>query len=545
MGNRKSSTKEFDPGTLQWPTYDDNVYDDSSGGADDGGVSGMVERREKLKMATREFWFADEDEGGIPVTIVAGALGAGKTTLMERVVKGVRGLKLGVIINDFATLNVDYLNIQSNVNESDVSADVQELSNGCICCSLSEGFEDSVHALLVDAKGTGRVEYIVVETSGVTDAAAMVSWLQADSGKMAGVRLENVVFVVDADVAMQSDSAGLKEQLKCADVVVLNKMDLIRCSEDAEALERRVASCVGDEAETRIIRATACDVPVTSVLSVDEIKPEREAFGRIQQGSERAAGIKHIVRPTSLQSMPHHHQSRAEHGSNEMNHEFASTVWRSSVRLDPVQFQRALSCCKTLRRVKGSIRFKRESTFSDPRIAFQISGKCRFDVSLSTNTLLPAGSHLVIIAETQAQVDAFSSSLDKCKCSNEIEASATRTSDWEWLSHDSRFDVVEQRGGFVYFALTGKREFGMSDEALRKQYAIYPDVVQRAFATKLNFLSSDLLAIADEHAPGVFACGVALNGYTKEPAAQELFAKAAEAVFTSHYQPVMHCRCGA
>jgi len=113
----------------------------------------------------------------VPVTIITGFLGSGKTTLVNHIVANQRGLRTGVIVNDFSDLNIDA--------ELIVRADntVMELSNGCICCSLNGEFIDAVFRVLGDDRA---LDYLVVETTGVGDSAAACAHIPAFGAARSG-----------------------------------------------------------------------------------------------------------------------------------------------------------------------------------------------------------------------------------------------------------------------------------------------------------------------------------------------------------------------
>ena len=125
MGLRASKREDASDGfNIPWPDYnDDDTCSFRNEGADSSedalmpssGQLGMVQRREDMASAIANASGSGSATSDIPITIVAGALGAGKTTLMERIVGRIQGLKLGVIVNDYASLNVDYIKVKDSV----------------------------------------------------------------------------------------------------------------------------------------------------------------------------------------------------------------------------------------------------------------------------------------------------------------------------------------------------------------------------------------------------------------------------------------------
>ena len=158
------------------------------------------------------------DEPSIGVTVLTGFLGAGKTTILRRLLEGAHGLRLGVIVNDVGGLNVDAELVAS------VSPDRVDLSNGCACCALVDDLATTLGELVADEAH----DALVIEASGAADPIALA---QAASG-VSGCRLDGVVAVVDA-VAVRDQQSDprvahlLRRQIEAAHVVVLSKTDLV------------------------------------------------------------------------------------------------------------------------------------------------------------------------------------------------------------------------------------------------------------------------------------------------------------------------------
>lgn len=160
----------------------------------------------------------------IAVTVVAGFLGAGKTTLLNRLVQRTEGERLAVIVNDFGELNIDAAII------AEVSDAVYSLQNGCICCTVQE---DLLAQLISLTQLTPRLERIVIECSGVSDPQRIVQTLGYPQLR-AQLHLDAVITLVDASgySSLEGDYARLsRAQVACADLVLLNKSDLVSPSE--------------------------------------------------------------------------------------------------------------------------------------------------------------------------------------------------------------------------------------------------------------------------------------------------------------------------
>eukprot|EP00501_MAST-03F_sp_TOSAG23-6_P001865 GSMAST32.ASY1.ANO1.1943.1 assembled CDS len=179
----------------------------------------------------------------LPVVVVTGFLGAGKTTLLKRVLEAEEiYFKVGALVNDFATLNIDYELIKRK------SADgVVELSNGCICCSLGSDLKSVVWQALRDSSDSAlsSVDYLIVETSGITDPVNVVLELENFTTSLdLSMKNTNSISNPNPTVSMKNTnsisneqrknshqsheeigSETFRSQLLCADVVILN----VRC----------------------------------------------------------------------------------------------------------------------------------------------------------------------------------------------------------------------------------------------------------------------------------------------------------------------------
>ncbi len=151
----------------------------------------------------------------VPVTIITGYLGSGKTTLLQRIVDESRA-RIAILMNEFGDIAVDSRVIEGK----DIR--MAELSGGCVCCSLSGEFEAAVAEMLQKVKP----EWIVVETTGLAEPTALA---QDVIDNIDGVRLDSIVTVVDCDSLVRFPSLGHtgREQIELADILILNKIDLI------------------------------------------------------------------------------------------------------------------------------------------------------------------------------------------------------------------------------------------------------------------------------------------------------------------------------
>ena len=194
----------------------------------------------------------------IPVTIISGFLGAGKTTLLNYLLNAKHGLRVAVLVNDFGAINIDAALVTGVSGESTI-----DLSNGCICCSIRDDLFEAVLQLI---QRPDPPEYIVVETSGVSDPVA-VSLTFIAPQLQSQTRVDSVITVVDSEHIGQIEGKGRElalDQIATADMVVLNKIDLV------DKIERKaLAHFIRKRAPSaRILDAIHGAVPLDMVLGV-------------------------------------------------------------------------------------------------------------------------------------------------------------------------------------------------------------------------------------------------------------------------------------
>ena len=210
----------------------------------------------------------------VPVLLVTGFLGAGKTTLVNHVLAQAEGRRIAAVVNDFGAINIDAELIAG------ASDGVVSLANGCICCTLEGDLLRTLASLL---RRTPRPEAIVIETSGVADPTDIVRNLM-DPVIFREAPLETVLCVVDAAGIVGLDDALLRSQVRAADVVALSKLDLVH---DA-ARDRVRAAVVAVKPQVIMTEAVHGRLPLELLLqAVPDVRPPSREIARSRPISDR------------------------------------------------------------------------------------------------------------------------------------------------------------------------------------------------------------------------------------------------------------------
>lgn len=223
-------------------------------------------------------------QSNLPVTVLSGFLGAGKTTVLSHILNNREGKKVAVIVNDMSEINIDASLVQNEVSLSHQEEKLVEMSNGCICCTLREDLLLEVNKLAKD----GRFDYLVIESTGISEplpVAETFTFADEDGVSLSDVaRLDTMVTVVDAvnflrdyDEAKDLQDAGeslgeedersvadlLVDQVEFADVLLISKIDLVEQSE----IERLTAILKSLNTHARIIPISQGQVTTDDVLN--------------------------------------------------------------------------------------------------------------------------------------------------------------------------------------------------------------------------------------------------------------------------------------
>ena len=275
----------------------------------------------------------------IPVTVLTGYLGAGKTTLLNRILSESHGKRYAVIVNEFGEIGID----NDLIVESD--EEIYEMNNGCVCCTVRGDLVRVVEGLM---RRPGRFDAIVVETTGLADPAPVAQTFFMDEDVRQKTKLDAVVALVDAKhlPLRLKDSKEAEDQIAFADVVVLNKTDLV----SPEELAKVEATVRAINPTAKIHRAARSAVPLSDVLDqgafdLSRVLADDPHF--LDADDHHHHGHDHECGPDCAHD--HHHHAHDHHGHDhghdhhrgEMSDIHDVTVQSVSLRggeMDPKKF---------------------------------------------------------------------------------------------------------------------------------------------------------------------------------------------------------------
>ncbi|MDY7008026.1 MAG: GTP-binding protein [Cyanobacteriota bacterium] len=302
----------------------------------------------------------DIPKRGMPVTIVTGFLGSGKTTLINQILHNKQNLKVAILVNEFGDINIDSQLLV------DINDNMLELSNGCICCTINEGLVDAVYQIL---ERDEKVDYLIIETTGLADPfPIMLTFLSTELKDL--TYLDSVLTLVDCEnfTPDHFDSEAALKQIAYGDIILLNKTDLVS-PDRVDYLESYIKT-VNNGA--RVLRSEYSQIPLYLILDVNLSK--LQPYSLEDNDNDRH----------ELQKIPKYHL---------INDGFTSISFRSERPFSSLKFQQNFleKLPENIFRAKGILWFQE----SESKHIFQLSGK-RYDLQVEEWSTTPT-NQLVLI----------------------------------------------------------------------------------------------------------------------------------------------------
>jgi len=321
----------------------------------------------------------DVQKQGLPVTIITGFLGSGKTTLLNHILTSQEGLKTAVLVNEFGEIGID--------NELILSTEenMVELNNGCVCCTINEDLVNAVHKIL---ERKDKVDYLVVETTGIADPLPIaLTFLGTELRDM--TRLDSIVTMVDCENYSLDlfNSQAAHSQIQYGDVIILNKTDLVD-EADVNSLEIRIRDLTK---KARILRTQKSQVALPLIMSVglfesDKYFEEASSKSEHDHDHESHDHKHHDHEHHAHHNHEHHDHHDHEHHDHEHHHHHSNHLENDGFTSLSIQSDKPLNIRKfqyfldnqlpgNVFRAKGILWFEK----SPKRHIFHLSGQ-RFSI---------------------------------------------------------------------------------------------------------------------------------------------------------------------
>ncbi len=210
----------------------------------------------------------------IPITIISGYLGSGKTTLLNNILTKEHGKRIAIIENEFGEISIDSSLILKTNEE------IYEVKNGCICCSVRG---DLIKALNNLIKRKEEFDYLIIETTGLATLGPIIQTFYLEDIIKDNFELDSIVTVVDSKNFSRSESLELREQIAFADIIILNKIDLVSKDELDDTIKNiRIINMTAN-----IYEAKNCDIDLDLILGLKQFNINKINFNKIIEDSKK------------------------------------------------------------------------------------------------------------------------------------------------------------------------------------------------------------------------------------------------------------------
>jgi peptide/nickel transport system ATP-binding protein len=353
----------------------------------------------------------------IPIIVLTGFLGSGKTTLINRILSQGHGKRLGVLVNEFGELGIDGSLIKNSAGP------MVELANGCVCCATRGDLFAALDQLLSASTTDEKLDGIIIETSGLANPGPVIAQLQ-DYQSVKPVRFDSVVTVVDSDNFDRNlDNAEVAfEQITMADLLIVNKADTV----DEETLGLIEQGLRKLNTDAMLVRSVQCDVPLALLMGdgAAEVPENLSIDGQrcthdhcTNHGVDNGDSHDHVHCHEHGDSHDHggvHNHDHSHNADHNHGHEaFNSVVLRSRSAMDFDRFSAWVDALpSTVFRVKGFVRF----VDRDEPVIVHVVGRRRSIEAAGRSDI--SGSTLVVIglgldgAELQQRLDQCAMAMD-------------------------------------------------------------------------------------------------------------------------------------